>query len=69
MSFSLHAKFLQNTATVEGSVHEEDKLAVQRQLKDLVASLHSLQEVQVLGGSRGPAGQLISRFVRKKYVK
>ena len=61
VSFSLHAKFLKNLLSVESSFREEDQSAVHLQLKDLVSNLHSMPEVQVLGGSRGPAGQLICR--------
>ena len=41
---------------------KEDQSAVHLQLNDLVSSLQTGQEVQVVGGSRGPAGQLISRY-------
>ncbi len=58
-AISLRSKFLQNVIKVQKEAQEDDQAAVGDQMKQFVKDLLCKQEVQAIGASRGPVGQLV----------
>ncbi len=66
-AFSLRTKFLSNVHKVEATTENQDKEAVGLQMREFVKQLFVKPEVQALGASRGPVGQLITRMFKDAY--
>ena len=61
-ALSLRAKFLADAQEVTDSAAPDDKVAVGSQMEAFVRQLYTSPEVNVIGASRGPAGQLIRKM-------
>lgn len=66
-AFSLQAKFLKNAEKVESEAQVEDKEAVSGQLNAFVKQLYVKPEVNAIGGSRGPVGQLVTQMFKDAF--